>query len=214
MAIALRPRPRASTISARYGSQALALGARPGGAGGLGSVDTRSGMAGFGAPGSVDTAVVVAGFGGHTPGRPPRSRTGIPPLSGRRSPFRDGRPSPAQSAAGTSPIGRGCVFAVVSRRPRRCSCLRRNICSSPASTSRPSAVVAGFQVSINGRFWVSTEGGLGAPPRRCAIFRRRDVCWETTPSCCCDSGPRRLKRDSWSLLPTRCWARFVPTPRR
>ena len=27
---------------------------------------------------SVDTSGVVAGFGGHTPGRPPRSRTGIP----------------------------------------------------------------------------------------------------------------------------------------
>ena len=29
--------------------------------------------------------------------------------------------------------------------------------SPPASTSRSSAVVAGFQVSISGRFWVSTE---------------------------------------------------------
>ena len=29
-------------------------------------------------PESVDTAGVVAGFGGHTRGRPPRSRTGIP----------------------------------------------------------------------------------------------------------------------------------------
>ena len=31
MAIALRPRPSASTMSSRYGSHALALGARPGG---------------------------------------------------------------------------------------------------------------------------------------------------------------------------------------
>ena len=91
IAIAFRPRLRASAISSRYGSQALALGARPGGE--AGSVDTRSEIAGFGgpesadtggvvagfgAPGSVDTSGVVAGFGGHTLGRPPRSRTGTP----------------------------------------------------------------------------------------------------------------------------------------
>src|SRR2546425_654054 len=35
---------------------------------------------------------------------------------------------------------------------------RANLRSSPASTSRLLRVVAGFQVSINGRFWVSTEG--------------------------------------------------------
>jgi hypothetical protein len=91
--MAFRPRPRASAISSRYGSQALALGARPGEDGRLGSVDTSSEMAGFGGPESVDTSGVVAGFegpesvdtsgvvagfGGHTLGRPPRSRTGIP----------------------------------------------------------------------------------------------------------------------------------------
>ena len=93
MAIALRPRPSASAISSRYGSQALAVGARPGGDSRIGSVDTSAEMAGFGrsesvdtsgvvagfeGPRSVDTSGVVAGFGGHTPGRPPRSRTGIP----------------------------------------------------------------------------------------------------------------------------------------
>ena len=51
MATALRPRPRASTISSRYGSQALALGAR------AGSVDTAAGIiAGF-----------ADGSGGHLP---------------------------------------------------------------------------------------------------------------------------------------------------
>jgi hypothetical protein len=44
----------------------------------LGSVDTSGVVAGFEALGSVDTSGVVAGFGGHTRGRPPRSRTGIP----------------------------------------------------------------------------------------------------------------------------------------
>src|SRR5215211_1250798 len=69
IAIAFRPRPSASTISSRYGSHALALGARPGrgippesvdtsalvdGLGGLESVDTTSEMAGVDGPGSVD----------------------------------------------------------------------------------------------------------------------------------------------------------------
>src|SRR4051812_26765984 len=93
MALALRPRPSASAISSRYGSQALAVGARPGGDGRVGSVDTSPEMAGFAGPESVDTSgvvagfdgpesvdtsSVVAGFGGHTLGRPPRSRTGTP----------------------------------------------------------------------------------------------------------------------------------------
>jgi hypothetical protein len=48
------------------------------GSGGPESVDTSRVVAGFEEPGSVDTPDVVAGFGGHTLGRPPRSRTGIP----------------------------------------------------------------------------------------------------------------------------------------
>jgi hypothetical protein len=66
MAIALRPRASASAISSRYGSQALALGARPGGDRGRGSVDTVPVMAGFDGPGSVDTSGAMAGFGGHS----------------------------------------------------------------------------------------------------------------------------------------------------
>jgi hypothetical protein len=65
MAMALRPRASASAISSRYGSQALALGARPGVGDAAGSVDTGPAMAGFEGPGSVDTAGVMAGFGGH-----------------------------------------------------------------------------------------------------------------------------------------------------
>src|SRR5438132_833548 len=81
MAIALRPRSSASVITSRNGSQALALGARPGGGGHdvrAESVDTDSVVAGFGGPGLVDTSAVAAGFGGQSPGRPPRPRTGIP----------------------------------------------------------------------------------------------------------------------------------------
>src|SRR5262245_54200483 len=93
IAIALRPRPSASAISSRYGSHALALGARPGcgttpesvdtsvlvpGFGGEESVDTSLEMAGFDGPGSVDTSSPeIAGFGFDSLGRP-RPRTGIP----------------------------------------------------------------------------------------------------------------------------------------
>src|SRR5882672_7955588 len=63
IAIALRPRPAPSSISSRYGSQALAAGARPGrighGGGPVESVDTS--LAGFAQPlESVDTS--LAGF--------------------------------------------------------------------------------------------------------------------------------------------------------
>ena len=95
MAIAFRPRPSASSISSRKASQALALGARPGGGGQgarSGSVDTSPLVAGFAGPESVDTPLavagfgpepvdtpaVVAGFGGHPLGRPPRPRTATP----------------------------------------------------------------------------------------------------------------------------------------
>jgi hypothetical protein len=62
MAIALRPRPSASAISSRYGSHALALGARPGGGAGAESVDTSGLVAGFDAAESVDTGAEMAGF--------------------------------------------------------------------------------------------------------------------------------------------------------
>ena len=63
MATALRPRASASTMMSRYGSQALALGARPG-RGVAESVDTaRSEMAGFAAR-WVDTSARMAGFAG------------------------------------------------------------------------------------------------------------------------------------------------------
>jgi hypothetical protein len=78
MAIAFRPRPSASAISSRYGSHALALGARPGRGIGAESVDTSALVAGFALPESVDTSGVVAGLGGQTRGRPPRPRAGIP----------------------------------------------------------------------------------------------------------------------------------------
>ena len=71
--MALRPRPSASAISSRYGSHALALGARPGRGTGAESVDTSALVAAFASPESVDTASEMAGFaptrvGGHRRG--------------------------------------------------------------------------------------------------------------------------------------------------
>src|SRR4030095_10211668 len=92
MATALRPRASASTMISRYGSHALALGARPGCTGAAGSVDTSALVAGFGRPESVDTSALVAvvggpesvdtcpeiaGFGFDSLGRP-RPRTAMP----------------------------------------------------------------------------------------------------------------------------------------
>ncbi len=79
MAIAFRPRRTPSKISSRYGSHALAVGARPGG----GSAVAGSALVAE----SVDTAVVVAGFAGATRASDPRD--GAPrsqPPSSTRSP--------------------------------------------------------------------------------------------------------------------------------
>ena len=94
MAMALRPRPSASMISSRYGSHALALGARPGRrtrqpsrwtpppwwplSPAPASGDTASEMAGFAPPESVDTeAVEMAGFA-RDARRRPRPGTTMP----------------------------------------------------------------------------------------------------------------------------------------
>src|SRR5882672_530875 len=61
IATAFRPCPRASTISSRYGSHALALGARVG-AVVAESVDTAPQMAGFASVESVDTSTEMAEY--------------------------------------------------------------------------------------------------------------------------------------------------------
>src|SRR5689334_2220286 len=80
IAIALRPRAAASSITSRHGSHALAVGARPGvGKVARGSVDTSVLVAGFAWPESVDTSTLVAGFGGQSRGGlPPADRTATP----------------------------------------------------------------------------------------------------------------------------------------
>src|SRR5262245_38935471 len=70
-------------------------------------------------------------------------------------------------------------FAAAWSGPRRCSCRRRNLRSVAASTSRPLSRMAGFQLSINGRFWMSTEANVQLQiehtPTQQAPLASRDV---------------------------------------
>ena len=152
MAMALRPRPSASVISSRYGSHALALGARPGRGTGAESVDTSALVAGFAAPESVDTARkwpdLTARVGGHlrrkwpvlvlirSDGRGPR--TAMPgglQVAADRLAADAGRLLDAPTA--TSPIAPAHGFAAVSVVQDVAHAGDRNLRSAPASTSRP-----------------------------------------------------------------------------
>ncbi len=175
IAIAFRPRPSASAISSRNASQALALGARPGGATGA---STRNK--------SVDTLwwpvlpdesrwthrakwpllprglwtppawwpVLAARCGAERRARAP----GCWRPSDIRWPSHDERPSFLRSGGATSRVARAPQSAAVCDRPRRCSWPRRSHGLPRLSTSQSLRVVANFQVSIDGRFRVSTEG--------------------------------------------------------
>jgi hypothetical protein len=152
-------------MSSRYGSQALAEGAR------LGcriaeSVITPSLVAGFAGGPSVITAPSVAGCAesaisggcGHRECRPPDRRTEIPaacryvPAVSRRTPTsRSMRLSdhPSRpSASICSRLSSFKTFVIPAEGPRG---------PPPRQTSRSCPVVAGFQVIIGGRFWVITE---------------------------------------------------------
>ena len=151
---------RASAISSRYGSQALAVGARLALGGADGRWTPRRWWPVLRTPGSVDTSGVVAGFGGQGRGRPPRAADRDPGrlqvAAGRLATdarrLLDAPQRPAQSAQ-----RQDLLLLVVAqdvghagegpRAPRR----RQRL--------GPATVVAGFQVSISGRFWVSTEAG-------------------------------------------------------
>ena len=153
--MASRPRATAASISSRYGAHALAAGARPGDGGGL----SRSAIPDGRAPGSVDTS--LAGFAASWRCRGARSR--CRPPAGRRWPSPGAPPSPAGSAAASSPTAQVPELAVVSRRPRCWPCWRKDHSPPAASTSwgAPTSL-AGFQVSTTGRFWVSTEAPRAA----------------------------------------------------
>jgi hypothetical protein len=91
--MALRPRPTAAVITSRYGSHALARGARLG----FGSVDTWLSLAGFAAAESVDTCSPLAGFASADTQKRPAKEVSTdlapiwPPVAVGRSP----RPAPA-----------------------------------------------------------------------------------------------------------------------
>ena len=106
---------------------------------------------------SVDTSSGIVGFGCASPGRP-RPRTGIPAaLQVAADGLAVDTRGLLRCAGASSPADRAHRSAAVCCRPRRCSCRRRTTRPSPASTSRPAQLIVGFEVSINCRFWVSTE---------------------------------------------------------
>ena len=150
--------PAPSTISSRYGSQALALGARAARARRVGG-HLRAKLRDLPAE-SVDTSGEMAGFAGPSPGRP-RPRTGNP--GGPQIP-RDrlaiARRSAAQCDGATSP-------SRPSARTCCCFCLLQDVAHAGRRTPGPRPrqrlgrrqLIAGFEVSINCRIWVSTEEG-------------------------------------------------------
>jgi len=136
------------------------------------SVDTSTEIAGF-ARQSVDAAGVVAGFGG-------------PPAAVRSGPHRD----PCRfRTAGRLPTHLGGLFDPP-KRPREASqryhlvflVLAQDVAHAREGACTPCwrqrlgwlRVVAGFQVSINGRFWLSTEG-LFPRPRSGAAKRHQTM---------------------------------------
>src|SRR5688572_30862307 len=138
-------------MRSRYGSHALACGARAGGGGHGGGGE------------SVDTSLEMAGFAVPSPGRP-RPRTGMPAA------FRY-----SLAVSRRMPVSRSIRRSGHPRRPSATTCCCRCVSKTfPMSTleHRLRAEVnvsvdghqemAGFEVSINGRFWVSTEGARKA----------------------------------------------------
>ena len=182
IAIALRPRSSARSISSRYGSHALALGARPGRGAAVSwwsvladpsrwtprrklPVLTRQSRWTFG---------VVAGFGGQTRGRPPRRRMGMPAAFryslavSRRMPVASSmrrNDQPSRPSAMTS-----CP------RSRRCSCPARHHVHS-----------SGVNVSVAYAWWpvfrcrsMADFGCLRGIPLLC-FHRRRALATTASP---------------------------------
>ena len=65
------------------------------------------------------------------------------------------------AAAKAIPVVPGLPLVVFFLRSRRCSYRRRLQCLAPESTSRALFSLAGFQVTLIGRFWVTAEGTMG-----------------------------------------------------
>ena len=128
---------------------------------------------------------VSPGVGGHPvrsgrfwrPGRQ-HSAPRCPLRASTRSPSPDARRSLSRCAAATIPVAPAPRSVVSSRRSKRWPSRRGTTVPSASSTSRSLLLlVAGFQPSISGRFWVSTEGRRASRSRaRLGEHRRRRRC--------------------------------------
>ena len=145
MAMALRPLRGDLSTSSRWGSQALEVGLRPG----------RGGPDGGAVSESVDTS--LAGFGGGRRPQSPGDRTGTPAALGyllavsRRTPVarsigRNGQPR--------RPSARSCCFLSLLK---TLAILGTDQKVHAVVNARAAISLAGFQVSIHCRSWVSTE---------------------------------------------------------
>jgi hypothetical protein len=111
-----------------------------------------------------------------------RSPTGVPtdraalplppPLSNRLPPSPGGRPWSSEYAVATIPVAPVRSIAVSFARSRRCSHRRRVIALAPELTSWFSGLsMAGFEVTLYGRIWVTPEGKRCYPGRGSRIDR-------------------------------------------
>ena len=179
--MALRPRPSASAISSRYGSQALALARARGTVAWVGGHRRNGVLAGRSRWTPPAWWPVLTDPGRWTPpvwwpvlaatpwpaAAPAHRDPGRLQIGARR--LAADRRWPARCGAATIPVARAPGLAAVCCRPRRCSCRRRNIGSSPASTSRLLRVVAGFRGSASRwtppAWWpVLSSSGRWTPP--------------------------------------------------
>ncbi len=116
--------------------------------------------------------------------------------SDRRWPAHDELPWPARCVAATSPVARAPEPAVVCGCPRRCSCRRKNMRSSPTSTSRPA--------TCGGRFsgvhqWPVLGVHRGRGQRACDHSTGRSFGPQTAGLFDVDVGRRVLWCDRFSL---------------
>src|ERR1700730_4968489 len=95
---------------------------------------------------------------------PPADALRSLPPSGTHRLSRDAPRSPARCAAKAIPVVPGLPLVVFFLRSRRCSYRRRLQCLAPESTSRALFSLAGFQVTLIGRFWVTAEDKLRREP--------------------------------------------------
>src|SRR5450759_4367694 len=106
------------------------------------------------------------------------------PLSDRWPPFPGGRPWPSECAAATIPAAPARLLVVSFARSRRCSHRRRVIALTSELTSWFSGLsLAGFEVTLYGRFWVTPEvpkclpWPVLRPLATWCEWRGRGACW-------------------------------------